>query len=274
MRAEEPERRLVVTADDLGRDPAGTAVIIALGQEGLISAATLLTVTEESPRAAARLRDAGLTPRLHLTLMGEADLPPWRPLSDGASLRERDGAMTTDPRRLARELDLDEAVEEFDAQLAWMRDRGLEPGAADFHTTALYGLREGALLEATLRWCARHGLGFRLPRSMDPFPGTDALPVAARGVHSAAVHLADALGVPLPAALLSHHGTAPSVDALRTSLTSGLALLPPGTSELVMHPSAAGAGVPAVRERETQLLRDGQWWEALRDAGIRQAAHW
>ena len=41
-----------------------------------------------------------------------------------------------------------------------------------------------------------------------------------------------------------------------------------------MHPSAAGAGVPAVRERETQLLRDGQWWEALRDAGIRQAAHW
>ncbi len=88
------------------------------------------------------------------------------------------------------------------------------------------------------------------------------------------MHLADALGVPLPAALLSHHGTAPSVDALRTSLTSGLALLPPGTSELVMHPSAAGAGVPAVRERETQLLRDGQWWEALRDAGIRQAAHW
>ena len=274
MRAEEHERRLVLTADDLGRDPAGTAVIIALGQEGLISAATLLTVTEESPRAAARLREAGLTPRLHLTLMGEADLPPWRPLSDGPSLRERDGALTTDPRRLARELDLDEAVEEFDAQLVWMRERGLEPGAADFHTTALYHLRSGALLEPTLRWCARHGLGFRLPRRMDPFPGTDVLPVAARGLHASAVQLADALGVPLPAALLSHHGTASSVDALRAELTAGLALLPPGTSELVIHPSAMGAGVPAVRERETQLLRDEQWREALRTAGIRQAPHW
>ncbi|WP_062950814.1 ChbG/HpnK family deacetylase [Brachybacterium sp. sponge] len=274
MRDEEQERLLVLTADDLGRDPAGTAVIIALGQEGLISAATLLTVSEESPHAAARLREAGLTPRLHLALMGEADLPPWRPLSDGASLRERGGAMTTDPRRLARELDLDEAVEEFDAQLAWMRDRGLEPGAADFHTTALYGLRSGALLEATLRWCARHGLGFRLPRRTDPFPGTDALPVAARGLHAAAVHLADALGVPLPAALLSHHGTAPSLDALRAELTDGLARLPPGTSELVMHPSARGAGVPAVRELEARLLRDEQWREALRGAGFRQVPHW
>ncbi|MGP5054871.1 hypothetical protein ACTXJ3_07225 [Brachybacterium paraconglomeratum] len=41
-----------------------------------------------------------------------------------------------------------------------------------------------------------------------------------------------------------------------------------------MHPSAAGVGVPAVREREAQLLRDGQWREALHDAGIRPAAHW
>ena len=63
-------------------------------------------------------------------------------------------------------------------------------------------------------------------------------------------------------------------NVLRTALTSGLALLPSGTSELVMHPSAMGAGVPTAREREAQLLRDAQGRETLRDAGILPAAHW
>lgn len=78
----------------------------------------------------------------------------------------------------------------------------------------------------------------------------------------------------LPTAVLSHHGTATSHVALGEELTRGFDRLPAGCSELVMHPPAAGAAVPAVRELEEQLLRDPRWREALEARGIRQVAHW
>ncbi len=268
------ERRLVVTGDDLGRDPAGTATLCALWEEGLITAASMITVGQEAERTAGRLRAAGLTPRLHLTLTSERGLPPWRPLTGGASLHDEHGWMPEDARRLGHALDLDEVREEFDAQLGWMHVRGLRPRGADFHTAALYALRGGELLEPTLRWCALRGLGFRLPRRLEPFPGTAVLSAPSRRAHTAALHLADELGVPLPAALLAHRTSATSCDALREELVDGLAGLPTGTSELLLHPSGPGPSVPAERPLEAALLRDPRWREALDAHGIRTVPHW
>lgn len=268
------ERRLVVTADDLGRDAAGTATICALWEEGLIDAATMIAVTEESPRAAARLRAAGLTPHLHLTLSSEPALPPWRPLAGGRSMRDARGALPGALRGDGHGPDPEEAIEEFEAQLAWMHAAGLTPRVVDFHTSELYVLHGGALLDLMLPWCARHGLGLRLPRRLEPFPGAAALPEALRAGHAAALRSADALGAPLPVFLLSHHGTARGADALRGELTGGLGRLPSGTSELVLHPSASGPGVPAVRPLEALVLRDPRWREALVTAGIRRVPHW
>ena len=68
-------RRLVITADDLGREPGTTEVIAELLAEGNVSATTLITV---SPHAADAARGCGSwasVPRLHVTLTGERGLP-------------------------------------------------------------------------------------------------------------------------------------------------------------------------------------------------------
>src|SRR5690606_2372867 len=95
---------------------------------------------------------------------------------------------------------------ELDAQVAWIRERGLSPQAADGHGGVLYGLSgpgdAGWLLEA-LRLSARHGLAFRLPRDPEPWWGGP-LPPALAAAHEQAVALADALGVPLPVTVVTN----------------------------------------------------------------------
>ncbi|MBX6752530.1 MAG: hypothetical protein IRY85_23195, partial [Micromonosporaceae bacterium] len=58
-------RRLVITADDLGRDAGSTEVIGALLAEGHITAASLITVAPESAPAVAAGRPGGVGPRQH-----------------------------------------------------------------------------------------------------------------------------------------------------------------------------------------------------------------
>jgi Uncharacterized protein conserved in bacteria len=55
-------RRLVITADDLGRDAGSTQVIAGLLAAGHVTAATLITVTPESAPAAAMARRLGVWP--------------------------------------------------------------------------------------------------------------------------------------------------------------------------------------------------------------------
>lgn len=271
------ERRLVITADDLGRDAAGTDTILSLWEDGAVTATSFIVVSPHAEAIAERLRADGRTPHLHITLSSETDIAPWAPLSGGASLLDEHGTLPADPRRAEQRADPDEVRAELDAQLAWMHDRGLHPRAADSHASVLYGIHGGRLLETALHWCADHGLGFRMPRHLDPFPRSGAFPPEALAGHRTAVALADALGVPLPAALLTNPlGAAELGDPARLAelLIAQLPALPPGTSELVLHPSADGPGVPAVRTWEAQLARDPRFRDVLEQAGLRTVRAW
>src|SRR5690606_29473804 len=84
-------RRVVLTADDLGRDESTTTVIAALLAEGHITAATLITVSPAAPKAAELARQLKVVPHLHATLTSEVGLPPWRPLAGSSSLADADG---------------------------------------------------------------------------------------------------------------------------------------------------------------------------------------
>lgn len=259
-------RRLVITADDLGRDEATTAVIAALLAEGHVTAATLITIAPGSERAAEQARRLGVGPHLHITLTSEAGLPPWRWLTGGSGRAAPD------------------VLREMDAQLRWMHGRGLRPAAADSHAGVLYGLSDsdgadGSLLSAALRWCARHGLAFRLPRDARLWWGGP-LPPPLAAAHEQAVALADALGVPLPAAIVTNRHSAAELGGyatLRNDLIARLAELPDGTSELFLHPSAEDAVAgPAgvVRAWEARLLRDPAWHRALATEGIEVVSQW
>lgn len=258
-------RRLVITADDLGRDPCTDATVLDLLAAGHVTATTLLTVTPGAAAAVARLAALGVRPRLHATLTSERGLAPWPARSRNAILQPT----------LAR-ASVDDVMAELAAQLAWLREHGSAPSGADSHAGTLYGLDGGPWLAPVLRWCAAEGLAFRLPRHLAPYLGEVPADLADR--HRDAVALADQLGVPLPEAMITNRATAAelaSYDALLEQLTSALAALPEGTSELFLHPAEGLPGpVGQVRAWEARLLRDPAWHEALASADLETASDW
>ncbi|AQZ63722.1 hypothetical protein BKM31_21680 [[Actinomadura] parvosata subsp. kistnae] len=272
-------RRLVITADDLGREPGTTEVIVALLAEGHISATTLICVSPEAERAAGQVRHTGVVSRLHVTLTSEGGLPRWRPLTTGATLTDPDGTLTDDPFVLGARGTAADVIAEADAQLRWMRAHDLTPEAADSHAGTLYGLHGRSWLAETLGWCARHGLAFRLPRDPEPYFGGP-LPPPLAAAHERAVAHADALGVPIPHTIATNRRTARDLggyERLRDDYLRRLAALPEGTSELFLHPSRADAvtgpdGI--VRTWETRLLRDPVWHKALDSEDIEVVAGW
>lgn len=264
-------RKLVITADDLGRDAATNVEIESLGTDGLITATTLITVSEHSADAARRFVGAPIMPHLHVVLTSDGGLAPWHPLSTNSdSLVDADGASSGDPFVLGARGETDQVIAEADVQLAWMRSHGLQPRVADSHTGTLYGLHGRSWLAAALRWCADNDLDFRLPRDPAPYMGGP-LPAPLAEAHASAVALADDLGVRIPATIMTNRRAATelgSYERLRDDYVARLDALPDGASELFMQPSreSAVAG-PAgalhaeiVRVWEARLLRGCRMW--------------
>ncbi|GAA3646259.1 hypothetical protein GCM10022224_006250 [Nonomuraea antimicrobica] len=272
-------RRVVITADDLGREPGTTDVIVSLLAEGHVTATTLICVSPVAERAARLVGELGVLPRLHVTLTSERGLPRWRPLDGAASLVDPDGTLTDDPMTLGARGEAHDVIGEAEAQLGWMRERGPVPEAADSHAGTLYGLHGRSWLAEALHWCARHSLAFRLPRDPEPYIGGP-LPPQLAAAHAQAVALADALGVSLPQTIATNRRGAHdlgSYEHLRDDYLRRLAALPEGTSELFLHPSSEDAvrgpdGI--VRVWETRLLRDPVWHRALESEGVETVAGW
>src|SRR5690606_9585565 len=139
----------------------------------------------------------------------EHGLPRWRSLSGPSSLVDAQGRLDGSAEAVAARAETSDVLRELDAQLAWMRAHHLPPAAADSHAGVLYGLsgQGGAWLAEALRWCARHALAFRLPRDATHWWG-GALPPPLAAAHEQAVALADALGVPLPATIVTNRRSA------------------------------------------------------------------
>lgn len=276
-------RGVVITADDLGREPGTTEVIAALLAEGYASATTLITVSPTAEDAVQRLAQIGVLPHLHVTLTSERGQPRWPALNGISSITDPDGTLTDDPFALAGRGGAEDVIREADAQLNWMRQRGLSPVTADSHSGTLYGLHGGSwaqqILGVALRWCARHGLAFRLPRDPVPYFGGE-LPVHLARLHEHAVALADELGVDLPQTIATNRRPASelgSYERLREDYLRRLSALPEGTSELFLHPSSEDAvsgpdGI--VRAWEARLLRDPKWHDALEAEGVGVVAEW
>lgn len=272
-------RRVVLTADDLGREPGTNAVITELIADGFVTATTIIPVSPHAADAAQRMRELGVQPRLHVTLTSERELPGWRPLSGGPSIADPDGTLTDDPYALGARGETDDVVAELDAQLGWMRTHGLAPAGADSHSGTLYGLHGRSWLAAALQWCAQYGLAFRLPRDPAPYLGGPLTGPLAEA-HAQAVAYADALGVAIPATIMTNRRTAAELggyEALREDYLARLAALPEGASELFLHPSCEDAATGPdgiVRVWEARLLRDPVWLAAIDREGIQLVEGW
>ena len=272
-------RRVVVTADDYGYDPASAEVVRGLLRDGCASATTVLAVSEHLGRVAPGLaslreqRELGIG--LHLATSSDRGREPWAPLSpEGTALADPDGNLPADPAVAEARATPKAIAAEVVAQLARLGDFGLAADRIDSHSGTVYGLHGGAGPVPVLAVCAeRHAalLGGEVP-------------VALARAHRRAVEAADAFGVALPQMILTDPRPAAGIGAyesLRDFYTGLLPALPEGTSEIFAHP---GADTPWARRRfgaewdkrvwEARLLRDPAWHEALEREGIEVVAHW
>ncbi len=263
----------MITADDAGRELASSREIAALLDEGRVTATTLIPVADDA-EAALGLVGAHV-PRVHATFTSEGGSPAWSPLSGRRSLTGADGSFSYDPFEFAGRATTEDVATELTAQYDWFVARGVTPTGLDSHSGTLYGLHGTSFMEVALRFCAAHGLAFRLPRSAESYWGA-ALPGPLAAAHRTAVEAADALRVALPAAMVTNRLSAAEVGSyagLRDHCMSLLDLLPSdGTSELFLHPAPASVGLP-VREWELQLLRDDRFQAAV-DGSFERVSDW
>lgn len=268
-------RRLVITADDVGRSEADSEVVLDLFDEGAVSAVTIMPVTSFATAAAAAVAGRQGV-RLHVTLTSDDDVAPWRPLTAARSLVTEDGHLHTDPVRASRGSTAD-VLAEIAAQLGWLRERVGPVAGVDAHTSVLYGLHGAPWLEGTLACCAEEDLGFRLPRHSAPYLLPHEVMVFAEP-HARAVAAADQLAVPIPAAVLTNRTSAAEhgeYASLLDGYLAGLAGLPVGTSELFCHPGVPGDDDAAtLRGWEARMLRDPRFTARLAEEDITVVAQW
>ncbi|MFD1716980.1 carbohydrate deacetylase [Georgenia deserti] len=274
-------RKLVVTADDLGLDPATNAEITDLARRERVTATTLMPVAPGARDAVRRVTAAGLAPpRLHVTLTSARELPPWRPVAaDVGSLTEADGVFPVTPRRVAALGEAADVARELAAQWRWMRTGGLPPSGLDSHSGVLY---QHTGLGAALRFCAEHSLAFRLPARLQPVVRTTWRGRLRRRYDEAVARARD-LGVRLPETVLTPWLPGRlllSYDQLRAHVLAQVRAVPEGVSELIMHPAAPSTArtlAPAEgRKRvwELRLLRDPTFLAELRRERIALAPSW
>lgn len=292
------DRRLVITADDFGYDPATDDLVLNLIRGGFVTSTTVLAVSDElRPRRLDRLQglaDDGLcTIGLHFATTSDGNRSGWRPRSSAArALTEPDGLLPTSAAAAERRASNTVVDAELDAQFRRLAEFGLSPARLDSHSATLYGLRVGILgpadpgntpLRQGIRFAAEHSLAIRVPRSVRLIVGPVNPPQVMRP-HTAAVRAANRAGVAMPEEMATNpypYQLIPGYRALLGYYLRLLPRLPVGTSEIFLHP---GSDTPAARHRfggswikriwEARMLRDPVWRAALRSEGIELVTCW
>lgn len=276
------ERLLLINTDDFGMCQAANAGILELAGNGLPVSATLMVTCPWAFDASIRCRQL---PRfdlgVHLTMTSEWSSYKWGPVNDvckSASLRDPNGFFYDQCKPFEEQADADEVKAEIIAQIEKALQWGLDPTHLDNHMGSLYGLATGrSFVQILIEIAAHYRLPLRLPR-FAPIP--DAAPSVAE-LAAASVRFADQMGVLIPDYLLNWPyapETATYAEA-KQRMFAALREMPPGISELIMHPSVVNDELKAImphwhwRGMEYTLLGDPELWQQINAEGIR-VIHW
>ncbi|MFS0910569.1 polysaccharide deacetylase family protein [Microbacterium sp. 179-I 3D2 NHS] len=275
-------RGIIINADDFGMCHAANTAIIELLTAGRIDSTTVMVPCAWAPEAlsfAASRTDLDIG--VHLVLTSEWTRYRWRPLTGTAStLVDDDGFFPADVARVERSATDDDVAAELAAQLQAAFDAGVDVTHLDNHMGSVYGLATGRdFLRPVFELAARHRLPFRLPRRLDG-PEADAALQATLDDASAA---ADALGVEIVDRLWTHPfalvdegaATEESYEQVRDGFVALLRAVPPGVTEIYLHPMVDDDELRAVvdfsaakRGYERRLLADPVVAQTLTDEGL------
>lgn len=265
-----PGPRIIVTADDLGRAPEVNAAIEQAHREGVLTAASLMV---GEPAAAAAVALARRNPRLavglHLTL---TDGRPVLPAARIPALVRADGQFRDDMAGLGLALAAsgaarDQLRAEIGAQFAAFRATGL---ACDHLNAHKHFQLHPVIAAIAFRAAAEAGVrAVRIPweppgmiRGIDPAARTQ--PRALLPFALALRRLAARFGLAAPDRVA---GLAWSGRFTAGRLAALLPRLPPGVTEIYLHPATAGGfpGAAPGYDYPGELA-------ALLDPGVRAAA--
>ncbi|WP_135468361.1 hopanoid biosynthesis-associated protein HpnK [Crenalkalicoccus roseus] len=266
-----PERRVILTADDLGLAPEVNEAVERAHREGVLTAASLM-VGERAAAGAVAIarRNPRLAIGLHLTLTnGTPVLPPARiPALVGPDGRLRDDMAALGLALAASRAARRQLRDEIAAQFAAFRATGLPCDHLNAHR---HFHLHPVIAALAFRAAREHGVrAVRIPweppalvRAADPAtPRTQSRAL----VPFAALlrRLAARFGLAAPDRVV---GLAWSGAFTAGRLAAVLPLLPAGTTEIYLHPATAGGfpgGAPGYRHAEELA--------ALTDARVREAA--
>ncbi|MCZ0710096.1 polysaccharide deacetylase family protein [Microbacterium paraoxydans] len=275
-------RAVILNADDFGMCHAANAAISGLLARDRIDSATVMVPCAWSPEALAfAAAHPDLDVGVHLVLTSEWRRYRWRPLTAGSStLVDADGFFPADVATVEQHASEEDVAAEIAAQLQAALDAGVDVTHLDNHMGSVYGLLTGRdFLRAVFELAARHGLPFRLPREME---GADADPMLQAKLTEAAA-VADAFGVEIVDRLWTHpfelrgEGTADeeSYEQVRDGFLAVLRAVPPGVTEIYLHPMADGEELRAAvdfaaakRGYELRLLDDPLVQQTIVEEGL------
>lgn len=235
------ERYLIINADDYGMSLSANEAVEHLFNEGFITSTTLMTPCPWAEDAIYRAKhNKRMRVGLHLTFNAEYDRYKWGPVTRDKpvrSLLDDNGYFFKEVKPLLDKAEPEDIRAEMEAQYFFMVKQGLEPTHADNHMGSLYGLYGRSFIKETFEFLSRHGLNFRLPRSLDGF---GRVPDDIAGQLSHITATADNMGIGLPDHIYTHPNALTPQDTYETLRDYYLNLIRnarPGITELFLHPA-------------------------------------
>lgn len=274
-------RQLIITADDFGGSAGINRAVEDCFRGGCLTAAALMVNGAAAGDAARRARQlTGLELGVHMVLTEEA---PVSAPSEVPSLVGRDGRFFLRGELIRRlllgRIKGEEVLREWEAQIAKFHELGLPLSFLNSHQH-VHVLP--VLAQAAVRLAGKFGVALRVPRERLYIRGDYLRQAAYCGMVKWPMNaLAWSLKkkaleseVASSAHFVSLHGVRP-VRFHKDNLLWLLDRIPPGVTELMVHPAYEDAGVrllwhgdgrlAADRERETRILLDGEVGGMIRD---------
>ena len=269
------DRYLIINADDYGYNPQQTDAVTQLYEAGLITSTSVMTVAQDARRAAETARDRGMPVGVHLTINSDSRERPWRSLSGARSLSDGAGLYCGQlPLALhARRADV---AAELEAQYRFLSDAGCTVDHADNHCGTLYGINGRRFYVEAYRFCARHHLPYRFPKTsgyLDRMLHRRA-PRPLLALQRRIVAVGERYGVPMLDDLVSNPDSVERIgnyENLRRYYLDAVDGCIAGITEMFLHPAYPIEGDPGWQKRvwEFELLRSGDLLQRARERGVR-----
>lgn len=270
---------IIINADDFGYNAQQTRAIRELYHEGLITSTSVLAVAPGAETAARIAKEKRIPVGVHLTINSDSAQDRWHSLSNGRSLSDDQG-LRCSQIQVALHARRREVAVELESQYAFLIQNGCTVDHADNHCGTLYGINGRRFYWETYRFCARHRLPYRFPKSpafIERQLGFRVPPPVYR-LHRHIVSVGEQLGVRQLDDLVSNPQSVETIgdyNHLRRWYLDAVDQCAEGVTEFFLHPAYPIDEDSGWQKRvwELQLLQSGDLLQRAKDCGI-QVISW